>query len=280
MIDTKNTDITVSTWEEFIDRLTELQNDRNALANDKKPMIVSNILYRGQENSTWKIQSTLERHVINDISLINYNRLMNAALPRITAFTGEKWQLKAGREYADALAELDPLFMSSMDIPGFEFMLYLRHYGFPSPIVDWSTSVYIAAYFAFRNLTSTADHVSIYALIQDMGEGRTHSTNHPLIVEFGEYIATHRRHFLQQSNYTLCLKYNDNTVFFGKYEDIMQWPLSNESIMWKFNIPSSERKKVLTILNSYNLNAHTLFNSEESLMETIAVREILIKDRF
>jgi len=41
----------------------------------------------------------------------------------------------------------------------------------------------------------------------------------------------------------------------------------------KFNIPSTERVKVLKFLDAFNLNAYSLFGSEESLMETIAIRE-------
>lgn len=39
-------------------------------------------------------------------------------------------------------------------------------------------------------------------------------------------------------------------------------------------VPSSERMKVLALLDRYNLNDYSLFGSEESLMETMAIREI------
>ena len=40
----------------------------------------------------------------------------------------------------------------------------------------------------------------------------------------------------------------------------------------RFNIPSTERKKVLRFLDEFNLNAYSLFGSEESLMNMLAVR--------
>jgi hypothetical protein len=48
-----------------------------------------------------------------------------------------------------------------------------------------------------------------------------------------------------------------------------------QDVLWKFNIPSTERLKVLRLLNDdYNINAFSLFQSEESLMETMALREL------
>jgi hypothetical protein len=44
--------------------------------------------------------------------------------------------------------------------------------------------------------------------------------------------------------------------------------------LYKYTIPASEREKVLRKLDKYNINAYSLFGSEESLMETLALREI------
>ena len=47
-----------------------------------------------------------------------------------------------------------------------------------------------------------------------------------------------------------------------------------QDVLWKFNIPWSERMRVLRLLDAYNLNAFSLFESEECLMETLAIREM------
>ena len=42
-------------------------------------------------------------------------------------------------------------------------MAYLRHHGFPSPLLDWSRSAYVAAYFAFNKAVEASNgRVSIY----------------------------------------------------------------------------------------------------------------------
>jgi hypothetical protein len=46
-----------------------------------------------------------------------------------------------------------------------------------------------------------------------------------------------------------------------------------QAFCWKFTIPVTEQPKVLALLDEYNLNAFSLFGSEEHLMETLATRE-------
>jgi hypothetical protein len=52
---------------------------------------------------------------------------------------------------------------------------------------------------------------------------------------------------------------------------------TDQDVLWKFVIPAKKRLKVLTQLDKYNLNAFSLFDSEESLMETLAFREVDLK---
>jgi hypothetical protein len=47
---------------------------------------------------------------------------------------------------------------------------------------------------------------------------------------------------------------------------------TKQDVLEKFEIPASERKKVIGRLDAFNLNASSLFGSEESLMETLATR--------
>jgi hypothetical protein len=45
--------------------------------------------------------------------------------------------------------------------------------------------------------------------------------------------------------------------------------------MWKFTIPAVERVKVLGMLDRFNLNAFSLFGTDESLAESVANRELI-----
>jgi hypothetical protein len=118
--------------------------------------------------------------------------------------------------------------------------------------------------------------VAIYAFQEFSGHSKITSLDEPKIVCFGPYITSHARHFLQQSEYTSAVKYTDGKWHYVSHSSVFTTHNNDtkQDRLWKFTLPSSERDSVLTILESYNLNAYSLFNNEEALLRTIAVREI------
>ena len=81
-------------------------------------------------------------------------------------------------------------------------------------------------------------------------------------------------HFLQQSEYTICCFFKDSRWRFEPHELGFATGRELQDKIWEFTIPSSERLKVLHKLDSHNLNEFSLFQDEESLLRTIALREI------
>jgi hypothetical protein len=63
------------------------------------------------------------------------------------------------------------------------------------------------------------------------------------------------------------------------HEEALARKGESQDLLWKFNIPSVERLKVLKLLDEHNINAFSLFGSEDSLMETVALRELHFRER-
>lgn len=236
------------------------------------------ILFRGQSCCQWPLESTLKRAPATANTLGEYYRITLSIRPELETLTGTHWSLPSYEEIESLSSDYDALSlkMTFGPFPAYEYMAYLRHHGFPSPLLDWTRSPYIAAYFAFREVPK-CNKVSIYAL--RMPNNPSHGSDRPRVIRLGPRIRTHRRHFAQKSDYTLRMLFQESAWRFMDYEeehfrnnDGGSHP-SRDPEIWKFNIPASERAKVLKLLDQdYNLNAFSLFGSDDSLIETIAAR--------
>jgi len=269
--------IDVSSWEQFEEQLQGLQEER-LQRQSTTALHVSPFLFRGQGNSTWRLTTTLERYGRDRLSFRQYYRLISIVRPQIETFTGVTWDVLEYPEYQKWLEKNDT-FMPG-NFPGYNYMVYLRHHGFPSPLLDWTRSPYVAAYFAFSHAIEAKGQVSICVLWEYTGRGKVGDVSKPYIHRLGPYVRSHRRHFLQQSEYTICMIRDDEWCF-ASHEEAFVHGITHpdQDVLWKFNIPSTERLKVLKLLDSYNVNALSLFGSEESLMETMAFRELLFRER-
>jgi hypothetical protein len=267
----------VNNWEEFEEQLNRVLGERAANR--------SQLLFRGQRDSTWRLETTLERNGQTNMPVAAYYRLVGRVTPHLEAVTGMSWNVPEYPEIQKLLAEYDSFNLALLRgaLPAYDCMAQLRHHGFPSPLLDWTRSSRIAAFFAFRH--ASKDKVSIYVYCESPEGYKSHGSDKPRIKRLGPYVKTHQRHFRQQSEYTICLSFDFQDVLhkwrYAEHETVFRGRSSQrneQDVLWKFNIPATERMKVLKLLDEHNLNAFSLLGSEESLMETLALRELSFRE--
>jgi hypothetical protein len=256
-------EIAVKSWEEFEERLLPFFGGLSRIR--KSPPRLTTPIFRGHGNATWSLKTTLERSAQHQLSMSQYFAKIRTVKPAVVSLTGKEWVLPG---------MFDPDYKPSTPPPGYEFMIYLRHHGFPSPLLDWTESPYVAAFFAFHKSNDhNNDHVAIYSYATRTMFRRKRSVKAGYIITLGPHVVSHQRHYSQQSRYTICVRPSENEnegFLYTRHEDIETSRSENFHVFTKYLIPRSERKKVMARLTLMNITAFSLFGSEEALMETLA----------
>ena len=277
----------------------------------EKQLLDFDVLYRGHAESTWILESTLRRHQL----AMFHERSPSLDFP-ISKYTDVAKKVQAivethtGRHCDDNPRECDR-FPTTTERLSFRDAVYLRHHGFPSPLLDCSLSLYVAAYFAFSDAVNRIEtkngngndesHVAIYVM-----RPPTHPYKDRVV--FAQELPGEEagirywpnpakgetRHYDQQSAYTTALlskQYGEKTSVYcyGSHEYILRTfsqelvPGTNRvthdraignAICWKFTIPQHSRDSVLQRLDRMNINAYTLFRTEDALVKTYGQREL------
>ncbi len=269
----------VRDWAEFEEKLQWLYSQ---VVSDHP--VLEEPIFRGQGNAEWKLTTTLERFAAIEsnptaLSLRAYYRKITAAKRLLEGLTGKQWaDVPDPLEFEDRLQQ-DPfrwldLFLNKQ--PGiYEYLVYLRHHGFLSPLLDWTASPYVAAFFAFNAVEPGADHVCVYAFLRS---GLHSVSGDPHFFSVGPYMCTDKRHYVQQCRYSMCVGRDGDDYCFRSHEDVLVNANRTQGQLFKLRMPVVERRTVLRKLELMNINEYSLFGSEDALVRTISQRECYFSD--
>jgi hypothetical protein len=269
--------VSLRNWDAFTAELQKLRDELPKDASGQPP----ELLFRGQSDSDWRLSTTLERADCEGMTFDEYYRLAVArARPTVEAFTDAVWEVP---DYDTALEQAfrtDRELFFSREFPSvgfYRYMVYLRHHGFPSPLLDWTSSMHVAAFFAFRE-TGPAEKRSIFVYCERPYGIKGGAVGEPAMRAVGKYVRTHARHFRQLSDYTICAAFDEKSGGwrFHRHDPVFG-SRDKQDFLWKFDLPSTERIAILKSLDQYNLNAFSLFDTQETLLETVWLREQVLE---
>lgn len=224
-------------------------------------------IYRGHPDANWRLETTLERLAGENLSVRNYYRIIETIQPKIETFTNQKWDLPSYEEFYNTFKR-----PSGINTPAYVYMTYLRHFGFPSPLLDWTYSPFIAAYFAFRDVSSRATSIAIYKFLATHDLLRmsvSEDDDDVQIFPIAKSPRNNKRHELQQGIYTVCLREANNEIYYVSHEASRMVKEDRDPYVTKYILPASERARALHSLHAYNINSYSLFGTEESLLESL-----------
>ncbi len=279
--------IDLEKWSEFKSVIDDIRNKygrHEYIIGDYQIKSQSTVLFRGQQSAEWQLETTLERKSKENFSVGQYILKATRIVHEIESYTGTKWNLPDFPTWNKELEERqDSLF--GPYLPCYDYLVYLRHHGYPSPLLDWSESPYIAAYFAMSAESNEEpikdQRAAVYGYI-DILDNTKDFDGGPIIQLKGPFVSTHKRHFIQKAWYTIASKWVEDKKqhMFCSHHLIFDKPnrQSDQDILIKITIPVSERKTALKDLDDYNINHFTLFQTEDSLIKALSMKIFDLSD--
>lgn len=274
------------TWSEFKELIDQSSKEKEEW------------VYRGHASENWKLVSTLQRFIGQDVMLM---KEYHAALLHV--LSDEK--IKSCKEVKGLIfPKSNPCIVGLMtgvknhedDMREvFKFMIHCRHYGFPSPLLDWTKNPFIAVFFAASKIEVDED-LAIYRIKEKesvkIGDRIDLSGLHIHKSEF-EFSEQKSRHVFQESVYTLAIsqlpldhmrKIEDRqgpSCHLDAYEDMDQKNIEIEKYVITDSGNRKKRIEILKELYDQKVTFEKIYGDtnflENTVLKDMAIRSLLFK---
>jgi len=222
------------------------------------------ILFRGQSNSGWGIQTSLERHGKERIGCSEYYLEIDSYKPLINPLIDRKFERKTNK--AGYPFDFSCYEGGNWELPEMEYLAYLRHHGFPAPLTDWSRSLYIALFFACEDFSKTKTDGKVFVYVPPrMVVGGNDIPNYRHI---GRYVEVGKRHLAQQSEYLVPILFTKEWEFIP-FREVIESNKNDHTII-EIEISKSSKAKIMKDLNDMNINRYTMYMDQDSLIKSLA----------
>ena len=203
----------------------------------------SGYIYRGQREQSWSLEPTLDR-LVRELDKTKEKDIQDRLLYEFRLAT--RGRLNQDRNKIE-----------SSD----EWWAIGQHYGLATPLLDWTWSPYVAAFFAFHEDGGNDEHVAVWALHE-----------HSIKEKWGKSCDMENKD-KNESLYVFNPEMDENIRLINQAGLFTRAPLltpvekwikqhfkgSNKSILTKIIIPKKDREKALIALNRMRINYLTLF---------------------
>ncbi len=230
----------VLTWEEAKTKFFGLERDR--------------YIFRGQHNSKWLLQTGFHRR--NRYNLSRYERL---DIPLL---------------HAETSAKTKHVFDLTKPLELGAFYALIQHHGYPTPLLDWTHSPFVAAYFAFNEKITPSDNVDYVRIFvfdeknwcSDFYRLQTIKATYPHFSLLKPLALENPRMAPQQSVFTVTNIADIENFLLTRSE------VKAKSYIYAIDIPIAHRVRALSDLSLMGISAASLFPGLDGICEYHASR--------
>ncbi|MCU7843751.1 MAG: FRG domain-containing protein [Candidatus Thiodiazotropha sp. (ex Monitilora ramsayi)] len=201
----------------------------------------NSFIYRGQRK-TWRLRTAFHRHGRYDLT-----RFLTLDIPTL---------------HKNLSAKTKHIFNLEIPSENGAFFNLVQHHGYPTPLLDWTHSPYVAAFFAFHKLpketTSKDGRVRILIFDKELWENHWKQlqvlNTAGLHLSINEFLAIENDRLVPQQAVTTITNIDDIESYIQNKEKIRKC-----QYLRAIDIDATERNKVLKELAHMGITAGSLF---------------------